>query len=81
MQQSKTLAAYYEKLRQEGASEPRLLLVLAGLHQLIPWLLQWHNEVDPEFGLKLGDFNRGHVREEARRLGRTEAELSGTEGL
>jgi hypothetical protein len=31
--------------------------------------------VCPEFGLRLGDFYRDHVREEARKLGRTEEQL------
>jgi hypothetical protein len=75
LRQAKALSGYYEQLRQEGASESRLLLILAGLQQLLPWLLQWHNEVDSEFGLRLGDFYRDHVREEVRRLGKTEEDL------
>jgi len=51
------------------------VLVLAGPPQLVPGLLWWHNEVCPEFGLRLGDFYRDHVREEARKLGRTEEQL------
>ena len=30
--------------------------ILAGLAELVPWLRQWHNDVDPATGLRLGDF-------------------------
>jgi hypothetical protein len=34
-------------------------------------LKQWHNEVDPEFGVPIGDDFEGFVQEEARNLGLT----------
>ena len=40
--------------------------LLAGLDQLVPWLMQWHNEVDPEYDLRMGDYYRDFVRDEAR---------------
>ena len=33
----------------------RLTPVLAGLAELVPWLHQWHNNIDPATGLRLGD--------------------------
>jgi hypothetical protein len=77
LQQAKALSAWYEELRGSGAPDAKLLLVLAGLQQLVPWLLQWHNEVDVEFGVRMGDYFRDYVIEETRRLGKTEAELRG----
>ena len=45
--------------------------MLAGLNELLPWLKQWHNQLDPEFGLKMGDYYEEYVREEAKRFGKS----------
>ena len=34
-----------------------------------PLALQWHNEVDPEFDLRMGDYYRDFLRDEAQALG------------
>ncbi len=75
LQQAKALAAHYGNLQSTGAGQPKLLLVLAGLHELLPWLKQWHNQLDPEFGLKMGDYYEEYVREEAKRFGKSLADL------
>ena len=74
-QQAQALSAWYEDLRQSGASDAKLLPVLAGLQQLIPWLLQWHNDLNPEFSVRMGDYFRDYVAQETRRLGKTEDDL------
>ena len=71
LQQAKALAAHYGNLQSDGAGQPKLLLVLAGLNELLPWLKQWHNQLDPEFGLKMGDYYEEYVREEAKRFGKS----------
>ena len=75
LQQAKALAAHYGELQQTGAGQPKLLLVLAGLSELLPWLKQWHNQLDPEFGLKMGDYYEEYVREEAKRFGKSLTDL------
>ena len=75
LQQAKALAAHYGNLQQTGAGQPKLLLVLAGLNELLPWLKQWHNQLDPEFGLKMGIYYGEYVREEAKRFGKSLADL------
>jgi hypothetical protein len=75
LQQARALAAWYEDLRQAGATDTKLLLVLAGVQQLLPWLLQWHNELDAEYGVRMGDYFREFVSDETRRLGKTEGDL------
>ncbi len=77
LQQAQALAAYLEDLKAAGAPESQQLLLLAGLGQLIPWLRQWHNELDPALGLRLGDYFQSYLEDELRRLGRTQAELQG----
>jgi hypothetical protein len=72
LQRAKALAAYYLRMKeQEGWSPERLKLLLAGLLELVPWLKQWHNELDPRFGIGMGDYFAGFADEEARALGFT----------
>lgn len=57
LQQAQALAAWYTQANtHDGWSAERLKPLLAGLHELIPWLKQWHNEIDPEYGEHLGDY-------------------------
>ena len=72
LQQAKALAAYYVRMKeQEGWAPERLTPLLAGLLELIPWLKQWHNDLDPAYGIGMGDYFAGFVDEEARALGFT----------
>ena len=59
---------YQQRKKEEGWTGGRLVPLLAGLQDLVPWLLQWHNEPDPQFG-PLGDFFRDFVASEAQQLG------------
>ena len=57
LQQAKALAAWYtEVTAQEGWTVERLKPLLAGLAEIITWLKQWHNDLDPEFQERMGDF-------------------------
>ena len=40
----------------EGWSPERLKLLLDGLGESLPWLKQWHNTVDPRYGVNMGDY-------------------------
>jgi hypothetical protein len=66
------LAGYYGEMKDNDGWEPaRLQPLLAGLLELVPWLEQWHNDIDPEFGQRMGTYYRGFVTEDARALGFT----------
>lgn len=57
LEQAKALATYYQRMRtEEGWEAERLKPVLAGLLELKEWLLQWHNDFDPEMGTRLGEY-------------------------
>jgi hypothetical protein len=72
LRQAKALAAYYVRMKdQEGWARERLQPLLAGLLELIPWLKQWHNDLDPAYGIGMGDYFAGFVDEETRALGFT----------
>lgn len=49
----------YEMLQREGADAARLTPALAGLDELLPWVHQWHSEVDDDLGMSTGDYLQG----------------------
>jgi hypothetical protein len=49
--------------------------MLAGLVELLPWIQQWHNELDPEYGLRMGDYFAQFLDGELATLGLTRAQL------
>jgi hypothetical protein len=73
LQLARSISAYYVDVQERlgGRDDPRLVPLLACLVELLPWLKQWHNEVDPEFGLPMGDYFEGFLQEETRNLGLT----------
>lgn len=75
-QQAQATAPYtLDRKEQDGWPKDRLLPLLVALHELLPWLLQWHNKHDPDYGMGLGDYFAGFVAEEARSLGLTNQDL------
>jgi len=49
----------YEMLQREGADAARLTPALAGLDELLPWVHQWHPEIDDDLGMSTGDYLQG----------------------
>ena len=49
----------YEMLQREGADAARLTPALAGLDELLPWVHQWHPEVDDDLGMSTGEYLQG----------------------
>jgi hypothetical protein len=69
---ARAIAAWYvERKDTDGWPGERLKPLLAGLLELVPWLRQWHNDIDPDTGLRMGNFFQGYVEEQARELGLT----------
>ena len=72
LQLATALAGYYGDMKDNEGWEPaRLQPLLASLLELVPWLEQWHNDLDPEFGQRMGTYYKGFVTEDARALGFT----------
>jgi hypothetical protein len=72
LQQAQALAEYYlDAKSNQGWLEKKLKMLLAGLLDLLPWLKQWHNKLDPDYGMGLGDYFEGFLDEECRALGLT----------
>jgi hypothetical protein len=69
LQQAMALASYFIDMKErEGWNPERLQPLLAGLLELVPWLKQWHNEMNPDFGARMGDYYESFVTDEARAL-------------
>ncbi|MFO0575661.1 MAG: BREX-2 system adenine-specific DNA-methyltransferase PglX [Polyangia bacterium] len=79
LQRATALAAlYHERKTVEGWDKERLIPLLAGVQELVPWLVQWHNDPSPEYGNeRLGDYFAAFVEGEARGLGVSRADLAG----
>jgi hypothetical protein len=78
LQQATAVAGYFLDMKDtEGWPPERLQPLLAALDELVPWLQQWHNAIDPDFGERMGDYYAAFVRDEARALGFTLEELRG----
>jgi len=76
LQQAQALAAHALAMKEEEGWPPeRLTPLLAGLLELLPWLRQWHNELDPASGQRLGDYFARFLDEECRGLGLTLEDL------
>jgi hypothetical protein len=71
------IAAYYQERKDnEGWPSERLAPLLSGVIELLPWLLQWHNDYDSDLGARMGDYFVDFVQTEARALGMTEAAVA-----
>lgn len=69
LQQAQALAGYYVSMKDsEGWTAERLTALLTGLIELLPWLAQWHREVDTSVGMSMAEYFRRFVDEEARSL-------------
>lgn len=75
LQLAQAIAGYHEQVRNEGWSEARRLPLLACVQELVPWLKQWHNEIDPTYSVGLGDFFEDFVKTEARTMNKTVEEV------
>lgn len=71
LQRMQALALLYQdRKRSEGWPAERLVPMLAGMLELLPWVKQWHNDPDPAYdGLRMGDYFEGFVKGQCDELG------------
>ena len=74
-QQALALATIIGAREGEGWADERLVPLVAGLAELQPWVTQWHNEVDPTYGVNLAEFTGEHLRDKAAQVGLTVEQL------
>lgn len=58
LQLARAISTYYVEVRDHlgGSDDPRLIPLLSCLVELLPWLKQWHNEIDEEFDLRMDEY-------------------------
>ncbi len=71
IQHATAVVAYYDARKREGWSAERLMPLLAALDQLLPWIHQWHPEIDPEYNETAGTSFQTLLESEAQELGLT----------
>lgn len=76
LQRAQAIATWYvDRKESDGWEAEKLMPMLVALDELIPWLKQWHNELDPEYGQRMGDFYEEFLLEELRTLGVARSQL------
>jgi len=69
LQLAQAVGTHYAEIKEKGGTrDPRLVPLLAGILELVPWLKQWHNDLDPTYNLRMGDYYTGFVEGEAKYL-------------
>ena len=70
------LAAYYNEAdERDGWTAARAAPLLAAIREHVPWLKQWHNDLDEEYQERLGDVYDSFVRSQLARFRLTEHDL------
>jgi hypothetical protein len=49
------IALIEERSSTDGWGTARIIPLLAGLAEVMPWVRQWHDEIDPNFGQSYAD--------------------------
>ena len=64
-----------EVIEQDGWTATRLTPLLAIIEENLPWLKQWHNDLDPDYDLRLGDFFETYLHSQLSAHGLTADDL------
>jgi hypothetical protein len=81
LQLARAISAYYVDVQERlgGRDDPRLIPLLASIIELLPWLKQWHHDIDPEYNQRMDEVYEGFVVEEAKGLNLTIEEIKAWE--
>ena len=59
--------AWIDGEERSGADPAQLLPLLIALDEELPWVLQWHNAIDPETDVRPGDYFRDWLAQQLNR--------------
>jgi hypothetical protein len=77
LQQAMALSAYViDRQDRDGWDGAKCLPVLVAIQEMLPWVRQWHPEVNPMIGESMGDYLTNFVQETANSFGLTSADLA-----
>ena len=70
------IALIEERASTDGWDGPRLVPLVAGLAEVMPWVRQWHNELDPTFGQSPADAYDTYLTTQRERYALTDEALA-----
>ena len=77
-QQAQALTGFYQQATDNwGWEPPKLARLLAALKDLLPWLHQWHNQIDPEYGDRISTTYQQFYDTERHNLRLTDEDIEG----
>jgi hypothetical protein len=65
-----------ERASTDGWDKDRLTLLLVGLAEVMPWVRQWHDQVDPSFGASPAKEYDAYLTSQREKYGLTEDDLT-----
>ncbi|HUZ53980.1 MAG TPA: BREX-2 system adenine-specific DNA-methyltransferase PglX [Streptosporangiaceae bacterium] len=65
-----------DRASRDGWDCGRVMPLIAGLAEVMPWVRQWHGEVDAAFGMSPADAYAGYLEDQQRRCGVTGGDLA-----
>ncbi|UCZ88162.1 BREX-2 system adenine-specific DNA-methyltransferase PglX [Gordonia sp. WA4-43] len=74
-QQGLALATIYAMRESEGVDREKLVPVVAGIAEVLPWVKQWHSGLDPNLGVDMHEYLHGQLQEKALAIGVPVSEL------
>ncbi len=73
------IALIEERSSIDGWDAARLTPLLAGLAEVMPWVRQWHDQVDPSFGQSPADAYDAYLTTQLEKYGLTMEDLANWE--
>jgi len=69
LQQGLALVGLTRERLDADAEQAEIAGLLSGMNEQLPWIMMWHNEPDPDLGIRFGDYLNGQVTEVANQIG------------
>jgi hypothetical protein len=66
-----------DRTSRDGWPGDRLVPLIAGLAEVLPWVRQWHGDIAPAFGMSPADAYAGYLEDQQLRHGVTTSDLTG----
>ncbi|MET3708870.1 hypothetical protein ABIB17_003519 [Arthrobacter sp. UYEF6] len=76
VQQFLVLATIMDERISEGADDSQLVPLVAGMAEVLPWIRQWHADLDPTFGMSMADFCSAQLEERMTQLNASTTDLT-----
>lgn len=75
-EQAHALMTLIDARGNDGWETEQMTPLIAGLAEVLPWVRQWHDDVDPEFGQSWADAYTGYLETQRLRYGVTDEHLA-----